>query len=117
MHRNKLGLSGEDFAVKYLSNKGYKIIGRNIQVGRGEIDIIAKHSEVIIFVEVKTRKSEDFEELSDTIGVDKEEALIESCEKYLCQNKLDTVDYRIDLVGVIIRNSNVVKIIHLEGIL
>ncbi|MBU0976075.1 MAG: YraN family protein [Patescibacteria group bacterium] len=117
MHTNKLGKMGEDYASEYLITKGYKIIGRNVQVGRGEIDIISKYRGLIVFFEVKTRKNEDYQDLYDTIGAEKEEALIESCEKYLNVNDLNTADYRIDLIGIMIKNSRITKVEHVEGIL
>lgn len=54
------GSGGEDLAVKYLMNNKYKILSRNFKTKIGEIDIIAKDKDTIVFVEVKTRKSDAF---------------------------------------------------------
>ena len=52
-----LGQEGEQLAAAYLLNKGYRILERNYRYHRNEIDIIAKHGQVLCFVEVKTRIS------------------------------------------------------------
>ena len=51
------GKFGEDVTVKYLENRGYEILDRNFHSRWGEIDIIAKINECLVFCEVKTRKS------------------------------------------------------------
>jgi len=53
----KQGQAGEDRAVRYLQHRGYTILGRNIRLGRGELDIIAQCNELLVFVEVKAHKS------------------------------------------------------------
>ena len=53
------GRSGEDLASSYLSRRGYTILGRNIRLGRGELDIIACSETLLLFVEVKTHKNRE----------------------------------------------------------
>jgi len=53
------GQAGEERAARYLERRGFKILGRNIRLGRGELDIIACSEELLLFVEVKTHKSRE----------------------------------------------------------
>ncbi|KJS31706.1 MAG: hypothetical protein VR64_09100 [Desulfatitalea sp. BRH_c12] len=59
MSKNQLqyGHSGEDLAVQFLEGQGYRILARNYRTRMGEIDIVARHKDVIVFVEVKSRRS------------------------------------------------------------
>ena len=54
------GRWGEDQAERFLKKQGYRIVGRRVRVGeRDELDLVARREEVLVFVEVKTRKNED----------------------------------------------------------
>ena len=55
--RKRLGVRGEDIACKYLENLGYEIIERNVRYPAGELDIVAREDDRIVFVEVKTRSN------------------------------------------------------------
>ena len=52
-----LGAQGEALAARYLQRQGYRIIERGVRNGRGEIDLVARHGQTLVFVEVKTRRS------------------------------------------------------------
>ena len=60
MNNKLLGNYGEDLAVRFLINKGYKIIERNFRIRGGEIDVIAQEGGALVYVEVKTRTSHAF---------------------------------------------------------
>jgi putative endonuclease len=57
---NSLGKKGEAAAAEFLKGKGYRILRTNYRTPLGEIDIIAKDGEVVVFVEVKTRADDSF---------------------------------------------------------
>ena len=116
MNKKKLGDIGEKYACDYLCSKGYEIDSRNVQVGRFEIDIIARIKKKLVFIEVKTRSSDRYVDLLDSIGKEKESSLIESCEEFLNINNLHETEYRIDLIGILVRNNVVKKLKHLKGI-
>jgi putative endonuclease len=115
--KQKLGKIGEDYACEYLKGKGYKILARNVHIGRGEIDIVAQKGNLIVFIEVKTRRSDEYVDILDSIDEMKEEALITSCEEYLAKNKLEDCGYRIDLIGIVMKDGIVEKFEHVEGVI
>jgi putative endonuclease len=55
-----IGNDGEDLAIRFLTKKGYRIIAKNYRTPLGEIDIIAKDGDTLVFLEVKTRTSDSF---------------------------------------------------------
>ena len=60
MNKKTTGEIGEEFAVRYLRSQGYKILVRNFRCRLGEIDIIARDGKTVVFVEVKTRRSQRY---------------------------------------------------------
>ncbi len=94
------GIRGEDAAVAFLQSKGYHIIERNYFFGQGEIDIIAKENDTLVFVEVKSRRSQEFCEPEDAVSAKKAGFVRRTAEGYLLQHRLDGVDCRFDIVAV-----------------
>jgi len=60
MNPRDLGRTGEDAAVALLRKRGYEIVGRNVRMPGGEIDVVARDGNVVVFVEVKARESRRF---------------------------------------------------------
>ena len=60
MSHRDLGRTGEDAAVALLLERGYEIVGRNVRLPGGEIDVVARDGEIVVFVEVKARGSRAF---------------------------------------------------------
>jgi putative endonuclease len=95
------GLWGEQQAEFYLRGKGLKILGRRLRIGlRDEIDLVARDQEILVFVEVKTRKSEDFGRPFQSIDKRKRHALSRAAVRYL-QRLKQPVNFRFDVVEVI----------------
>lgn len=72
LYKKLLGIKGERLTIKYLKKQGYKILEKNYSVSFGEVDIIAKKDNVILFVEVKTRTSTRFGTPSQAVGYNKQ---------------------------------------------
>ena len=98
--KNKLtGQCGEDAAVALLKKKGYKIVERNYSNKLGEIDIIAKNKEDLIFVEVKTRKSEKFGTPAEAVTYYKKQKIVNTAKWYLLTNPTE-LNIRFDVIEV-----------------
>ena len=110
---HELGKLGEDLAVEYLQGKGYQILERNWRSGHKEIDIIALNDDsVLIIVEVKTRKSDDFGEPDVAVGAMKQRMLIWAADAYVRYKRLD-VEVRFDILSIVISDGEP-EIEHIE---
>jgi len=104
--KRSFGDIGEKAAVKYLEKKGYKITELNYKntTGRmlGEIDIIAKDKEVIVFVEVKTREMKKYEDTlpEENISYAKLKKMAKIGDLYLRRNGLNNAPFRFDAISV-----------------
>ena len=70
-YNKKIGSFGEMLVITYLENMNYEILDKNYKTKFGEIDIIAKDNEEYVFIEVKTRKSNEYGEPIDAINKNK----------------------------------------------
>lgn len=98
--RQDLGQLGEELACVFLKKQGYKILGQNFRTRGGEIDVIAKEGEMVVFVEVKTRISAAFGYPEEAIDERKQHKLAMTAEAYLAVHRLYEADYRIDAIGI-----------------
>lgn len=96
----KVGDFGEEIAVKYLKKLGYRIIERNYQIRGGEIDIIAKDREYLVFIEVKARYNHKFGLPIESITPWKIKALNKSALFYIQKIRWGDRPYRFDLVSL-----------------
>jgi len=105
-----LGKTGEKLSVDFLIGKRFKIQNRNWRYKKAEIDIIASKKNILIFIEVNTRKSDYFSRPEDAITSKKIELHQEAAESYLEQNYLEN-EIRFDVISII-HNKNKTKIEH-----
>ena len=97
-HNQRSGKWGEEIAAEYLAQRGHEIIARNIRTPYGEIDIIAKQNDIIIFVEVKTRTSNTMGLPEESITPRKREHMLAAAGHYAAENKID--HWQIDVVAI-----------------
>ena len=95
-----LGKKGEDLAVKYLINKGYRILNRNFRYRKAEIDIIARKHKVLAMIEVKTRNEGFYEGIADSISTKKRNLIVSAADHYVTVNSLD-LEVRFDIITLI----------------
>lgn len=99
--RQKFGEKGETLAAKYLKKRGYKIIEQNYRTPLGEIDIIAKEKNTIVFVEVKSRRSIRFGSPKWAVTPKKQRKISMVALHYLKSTKQTTDKARFDVVSIL----------------
>lgn len=110
----KTGALGEDFATEALRKKGYEILKRNFSNKFGEIDIIAKDKNVLVFVEVKTKKGEEFGSPEEMINPKKLWRIRNLANLYMGRNDLPC---RVDVVAIVLdQEDNLVRLTHYENV-
>ena len=103
----------EFMACRYLEKQGYLIQETNWRCGHKEIDIIAKDGEILVIVEVKARKSEDFTNAEDAVDEKKMRNLIKAAHSYILIKNLDC-ETRFDIITVILDNNGEYKLNHIK---
>jgi putative endonuclease len=106
-YRQRIGKMGERIAVRFLKKNGYEILEKNYRFQRGEIDIIAKKGEEIIFVEVKTKMRGTFGEPEDRVGISKQRQIARVAMGYLQSKNIFNVNCRFDVISVTGVNKDV----------
>ena len=114
MDRQHTGRLGEQLAADYLKRNDYDIIDRNFGTRFGEIDIIAKQKNTIIFVEVKTRSGDRFGTPEEAITKDKQKKLRSMAEYFLLNKKPVYENWQIDVIGIELCGSRA-KLRHLKN--
>lgn len=95
-----LGNSGESASVAFLEKKGYTILVRNYRAGKGEIDIIARHGDVVVFFEIKTRKSDLYGRPAEGITTKQRAKLLETASAYAQKFVAPEYALRFDVIEV-----------------
>jgi len=96
------GAQGEEIAVRYLTGRRYEIVERNYRCRHGEIDIIARRRNVLVFVEVKTRRSRAFGSPLEAVSLKKQRSISAAAQTYLQHNRLAGCAARFDVIGVLL---------------
>lgn len=97
---NDMGKWGEDLAEAYLERRGYTIVERDWKSGRRDIDIIARDNDVVVFVEVKTRRNRLFGEPEDAIDYRKRQNLQQAINHYVKFRNIRQ-EIRFDIISVV----------------
>lgn len=112
--KQELGKFGEEIATNYLKQNGYEIIQRNFKAKQGEIDIIARQKEEIIFVEVKTRKSLAYGLPIEAVNEIKQKHIYRTAQYYLYLYHLEKEFIRLDIIEIYKRDKKI-KINHIKN--
>ena len=96
--RKLLGQEGESAAEEYLRHKGYRIVARNLRSSVGELDLVVEDGQVLVFVEVKARRSDAFGGAIHAVHQRKQEKLIQLAAQYLTRHHIKDRLCRFDVV-------------------
>ncbi len=99
--RMSLGERGEKFAARHLRRHGYKILVRRFKSRAGEIDIVCRHKDWLVFVEVKTRHSDRYGAPSEAVNREKQKHISKVALDYLRLLGYPPIHWRFDIVEVI----------------
>jgi putative endonuclease len=98
--RQELGKSGEDAACDELRRRGYAILARRFRTRTGELDIIARDGQTLVFIEVKARTTSRYGTAGEAVTFQKRRRLTRMAEEFLLRSRLSRVPCRFDVVAV-----------------
>jgi putative endonuclease len=98
--RQQLGLFGEDCACEELERRGHVVVARRYKTEHGEIDIVTRHHEFTVFVEVKLKSSVTFGDPSEAVTPTKQQRIVWMATDYVTRFKLEDTPCRFDVVAV-----------------
>jgi putative endonuclease len=109
------GQLGERAAKKHLRRLGLKYLTANFRSARGEVDLIFRDSDCLVFVEVKTRSSEDWTRPAAAVNAHKRRLLSQTALDYLKLLRNPQIKIRFDIVEVLLEKGNVREVRHLPN--
>jgi len=99
-YKKRVGNKGESIAEDYLKRKGYEIIHRNYRCRLGEIDIIAKDDDTIVFIEVRTKQNRNYGTPQDSVTPMKMDKISKTALSFIQGKNLTGFSYRFDFIAV-----------------
>ena len=113
--RKLFGQAGESAAEEYLRRKGYRIVARNLRSPLGELDLVAEDGQVLVFVEVKARRTDAFGGAIQAVHHRKQEKLIQLAAQYLARRHIKDRLCRFDVVLLQGSDATVPQIEHIQN--
>jgi putative endonuclease len=113
-YRKQLGNFGELSVISYLEKNNYLIMSKGFILWGGQIDIIAKDQSTneLVFVEVKTRTSEDWQSIDETFSYKQKKVIRRTISKYLFGKDIEDSNWRIDHVALLVKSGKVLRLEH-----
>jgi len=111
----RYGTLGEKAAKRHLRKLGLKFLIGNYRSPRGEVDLIFRDGDCLVFVEVKTRSSEDWTRPAAAVDFDKKRLLSHAALDYLRLLKTPRIKFRFDIVEVLLANGAISEVRHLPN--
>lgn len=109
------GARGENIAAAFLKGQKYAIVERNYRCKAGELDIVAREGNTLVFVEVKTRSNSSYGPPQLAVTRFKQRQISKAALTWLAQKKLQDVNARFDVIAIILRVHEVPAIEHIKN--
>ena len=109
----ELGKEGEKNAKQFLEDNGYTVLFTNWRFRHKEIDIICKHENFLVFVEVKTRSNDFFQKPFDAVEIKKQKLLIDAAEAFVT-DFTNFSEIRFDIISIVFNHNKVQSIEHIK---
>ena len=100
MESYQLGVQGEEVAEKYLHQQGYQIVERNFHSQQGEVDIIARDGNFLVFVEVKSYSFRSLVSPVASVRRNKRDSIIHAARSYLYRKNIHHINCRFDVISI-----------------
>jgi putative endonuclease len=108
------GAWGEELALRYLKRRGYDLVERNYRTRYGEVDLILRHQDILVFVEVKLRRGLGFGDPLEAVTPRKQAAIRALAKRYLSDREPHFDAVRFDVVGILLGDGTR-RIVHIEN--
>ena len=99
--RLDFGKKGEQAAASFLKKQGYRILKKNFSVSIGEIDLIAEHKDVLVFIEVKSRTDHSFGHPSMAVTRARQKKIVQTAQVFLMKHPIKGRQVRFDVVSIL----------------
>lgn len=114
--RRDVGIKGEEIALSFLYSLGYFLLEKNFRCRFGEIDLIMKDEDVIVFVEVKTRRNLLFGLPQESVHPAKQAKIRRLAQYYLASKRMKDSPLRFDVMAVVFSRKGKPIVEHLKGV-
>ena len=111
-----VGRFGERVAAQRLTAEGMVLLDRNWRCDQGEVDLVLREGEVLVFCEVKTRSSAAYGHPLEAVGRDKGARLRRLAARWVTEHAVHPREIRIDLVGVLLAERGPAQVEHVRGV-
>ena len=112
---DRLGIRGERIAAAYLTDVGLRVLDRNWRCRDGELDLVAREGNALVFCEVKTRRGTGFGHPVEAVTAAKQRRLRLLAQRWLAAHDEHAPDLRFDVVGVLVAGDGPAVVTHLRG--
>lgn len=117
MKRKKLGKRGEELALSFLKRQGYRFVDKNFSCSFGEIDLVVKNKNTLVFVEVKNRISQRFGSPETAVTSRKLRSIVKTAQIFVKLNPKLPKKHRIDIIAIVTaQGGKLVSLKHIKGI-